>query len=71
MRTTPTPEHIASPQPAFMTIREFCAWSRIGRTATYKEIRSGRLKLRKVGAKSLVAIRDAEEWARSLPTAAA
>lgn len=71
MRTTPTPEHIASPQPALMTIREFCAWSRIGKTAAYREIKLGRLRLRKVGSKSLIDVSDAEAWRRSLPTASA
>jgi hypothetical protein len=72
MRTTPTtPEHIASPQPALMTIREFCEWSRIGKTAVYREIKVGRLVLRKVGAKSLIAMANAEQWLRNLPTASA
>jgi hypothetical protein len=70
MRTAPIPEHIASPQ-ALMTIREFCAWSRIGRTAVYREIKLGRLVLRKVGSKSLIAVTDAESWLRSLPIASA
>lgn len=69
MRTIPAPEQIAAPKPALMTIREFCEWSRVGRTAVYREIKCGRLVLRKVGAKSLILVSDAEAWLRSLPTA--
>jgi hypothetical protein len=54
-----------------MTIREFCEWSRIGRTAAYREIKLGRLVLRKVGSKSLIAVTDAEAWLHSLPIAKA
>jgi hypothetical protein len=54
-----------------MTIREFCEWSRIGKTAVYREIKVGRLVLRKVGAKSLIAMANAEQWLRNLPTASA
>jgi hypothetical protein len=69
---TPTPNKIASPPPAAaMTVPEFCRWARLGRTAVYREIKSGRLVLRKCGAKSLVLVDDAERWLRSLPTASA
>ena len=50
-----------------MTIAEFCAWARIGRTMAYAEIKAGRLVLRKAGAKSLVTRDAAETWLRSLP----
>jgi hypothetical protein len=68
MRTTSISDQIA-PAAAAMTVPEFCRWARLGRTATYREIRSGRLKLRKVGAKSLILVSDAETWLQSLPTA--
>lgn len=65
-----TPDQIASPPPpAAMTVAEFCQWTRSGRTAVYREIKSGRLVLRKFGAKSLILRSDAEAWLRSLPTA--
>ena len=69
MQTTSAPEHISSQGRALMTIREFCEWSRIGKTAAYREIKLGRLVLRKVGSKSLIAVADAEAWLQSLPTA--
>jgi hypothetical protein len=56
---------------AAMTVPEFCRWARLGRTATYKEVRLKRLRLVKVGAKSLILVADAERWLRSLPTASA
>ncbi|QAU44185.1 DNA-binding protein [Bradyrhizobium guangzhouense] len=54
-----------------MTIPEFCRWSRIGRTAAYREIKLGRLRLVKVGAKSLILVSDAERWLSSLSAVAA
>jgi hypothetical protein len=55
--------------PAALTIPEFCRWSRVGRTTVYREIKAGRLVLRKVGTKSLILMSDGEPWLRSLPTA--
>jgi hypothetical protein len=54
-----------------MTLREFCAWSRLGKTSAYREVNAGRLRLVKAGAKTLILMSDAEAWLRSLPTAAA
>ncbi|OAE96746.1 excisionase [Bradyrhizobium centrolobii] len=54
-----------------MTLREFCAWSRLGKTSAYREVRAGRLRIVKTGAKTLILMSDAEAWLRSLPTAAA
>ncbi|WP_454619041.1 helix-turn-helix domain-containing protein [Bradyrhizobium cenepequi] len=71
MPSTPTPDQIASSPPAAMTIPEFCRWARLGRTAVYREIKSGRLVLRKAGAKSLILVADAERWLGALPTASA
>ncbi|MHC2255105.1 hypothetical protein ACVILK_004797 [Bradyrhizobium embrapense] len=71
MPSPPAPDQIASPPPAAMTLREFCAWSRLGRTATYREIKLGRLRLVKAGAKSLILVADAERWLRALPAASA
>lgn len=40
----------------------FLEWASIGRTKAYAEARAGRLKLTKVGAKTLVLRADAEAW---------
>lgn len=50
-----------------MTVAEFCSRYSIGKTSLYREAAAGRLKLRKFGAATRIAIEDAEEWAASLP----
>lgn len=50
-----------------MTVQEFLSWARIGRTKFYKEVNAGRLTLRKVGTRSLVAVEDAQAWFDGLP----
>lgn len=49
------------------TIHEFCAWARCSRTTCYKEIKSGRLRARKVGYATRIDERDAEMWRQALP----
>lgn len=50
-----------------LTIEGFRARYNIGRTKTYEEINSGRLPVRKVGAKTLISVADAERWLAGLP----
>jgi len=59
----------AAELPAAMTIKEFSAWARLGRTSIYNHARAGRLKLRKIGDKTVILRADAEAWLRSLPDA--
>ena len=40
----------------------------IGRSTIYEEIRSGRLKVRKAGARTLISHEDAMAWLNALPT---
>lgn len=54
-----------------LSIDEFCRAYSIGKTKAYSEAKSGRLQLRKVGSKTVVARADAERWLNSLPTATA
>lgn len=54
-----------------MSVDEFCRWACIGKTKTYAEAKAGRLLLRKIGSKTIVLRTDAEQWLRSLPSAAA
>lgn len=49
------------------TVDEFLAWARIGRTKFYQEIKEGRLRVRKLGRKTLVLKVDATDWLSSLP----
>ena len=50
-----------------MSIRTFCKTYDIGRTSAYTEIRAGRLKVRKVGRRTIITADDAEEWLSRLP----
>jgi hypothetical protein len=50
-----------------MTVPDFCQRYRIGRTKTYGEINTGRLKARKAGRRTIIAEEDAEEWLSNLP----
>jgi excisionase family DNA binding protein len=49
------------------SVQEFCKRYGIGRSSAYQEIRAGRLKCRKLGARTLVPHDSAEEWLASLP----
>lgn len=55
--------------PEFLTVREFLHRYSVGRTTFYREAKSGRLRLRKLGAATRIARVDAEAWADSLPLA--
>lgn len=52
------------------TLNEFLAWARIGRTKAYQEIEAERLKVRKLGRKTLILRKDAEAWLENLPCGA-
>jgi hypothetical protein len=50
-------------------IASFCQRYGVGRTLTYDEIKSGRLRVRKCGRRTLITEDDAENWLRRLPSA--
>jgi hypothetical protein len=50
-----------------MSIAQFSEDYGIGRTKTCEELKSGRLRGRKVGKRTIIAEDDAEEWLRRLP----
>ena len=50
-----------------LTILEFAARYSIGRSKIYEEAAAGRIKLRKVGKKTLITVDDAEKWLAGLP----
>lgn len=54
---------------AALTVDEFCGWANIGRSKFYQEVNEGRIKLRKVGRKSIVTLSDANAWLEDLPEA--
>ena len=53
-----------------LTVDEFCGWASIGRSKFYEEVNAGRIKLRKVGRKSVITMADALAWVSNLPVAA-
>ena len=50
-----------------MTVIEFLNWSRISRTTFYKLVKDRKIPICKVGKRTLVRRRDAEEWLNNLP----
>ncbi len=48
-------------------IREICARTRLSRTSIYGEIKSGALKARKAGRRTVILAQDFEEWLEHLP----
>lgn len=50
-----------------MSVRSFCESVGIGRTRFYQEVKAGRLRVRKLGRRTLVTTDDAEEWLSNLP----
>jgi hypothetical protein len=50
-----------------MSLEHFCDCYGPGRTKAYEEIKSGRLRGRKVGRRTIITEDDAEDWLRSLP----
>jgi hypothetical protein len=68
---TSTQEAQASPPRRAWLIAEFCARNGISRRLAYDEIGSGRLKIRKVGRRSIVTTEDEDAWLASLTSPAA
>ena len=50
-----------------MSIAEFCERYGPGRTKTYEELKSGRLRARKIGKRTIITEDDAEDWLQRLP----
>ena len=59
------------PDALAVTVNEFCHINRIGRTTFYSEVKAGRIHLKKIGAKTLVPIRELYSWLERQPDAAA
>jgi len=58
------------PHKGAFSVNEFLAWSSIGRTVFYREVNLGRLKINKIGHKTVVTAENATAWLNSLPEAA-
>jgi excisionase family DNA binding protein len=50
-----------------LSVVEFCERYGLCRTKTYEELKSGRLRARKLGKRTLISIDDAEIWFQQLP----
>jgi excisionase family DNA binding protein len=50
-----------------MGLSQFCERYNIGRTLVYELIKTGRLRARKIGKRTIIAEDDAEDWFRRLP----
>jgi excisionase family DNA binding protein len=53
--------------PLAYSIAEACEAARVGRTAIYEAIRSGALRARKRGRRTLVLVDDLPRWLEKLP----
>jgi excisionase family DNA binding protein len=50
-----------------MSVDQFSVRYGLGRTKIYEEIKSGRLRARKCGKRTIISEDDAEDWLRRLP----
>lgn len=55
-----------TPNGAF-SIRDFCHWAGLGRTAVYEELKAGRLTPKKCGRRTIIPRIEAERWLATLP----
>jgi hypothetical protein len=69
-RTTVVPPMVPLGAPGSFTIPEFLERYKICRAKFYGEVRSGRLKLMKVGSRSLISFHSALAWERACETGA-
>jgi excisionase family DNA binding protein len=66
-----TPDSNRTTQPTRQqaySVENFGQVFNIGRSMIYEEIRAGRLKARKAGARTLITHEDAMAWLNALPT---
>ncbi|MBZ9655045.1 helix-turn-helix domain-containing protein [Phyllobacterium lublinensis] len=50
-----------------LTIQDFCQNYGVGRTFVFKEIKAGRLPIKKAGQRTLILRSDADLWLSALP----
>ena len=50
-----------------LSIVEFCERYGLCRTKAYDELKSGRLRARKIGKRTIIPVDDAEDWLQQLP----
>ncbi|WP_243286688.1 helix-turn-helix domain-containing protein [Geothrix terrae] len=52
----------SSPTKVALSVAEFCAQFSLGRSKAYEEIKAGRLRIVKVGRRTLITVTDAMAW---------
>jgi excisionase family DNA binding protein len=63
-----TPKPVAAGEKKLMVgIAEAARMMGVGRSTLYNEISTSRLKVRKAGKRTLIAVSDIEDWCRDLP----
>jgi len=67
IQNTTSERALRSARQRTLSIGEFSQRYGVGRTTTYEEIKSGRLRARKIGKRTIISVDDAEEWLRHLP----
>lgn len=50
------------------SVKEFCQWAGIGRTAAYAEMKALRLSAKKFGRRTIIPKSEAERWLSALPS---
>ena len=50
----------------FLSVREFCAWSGVGSSTFYNLVSAKKIKISKIGRKTVVHADDALLWAESV-----
>jgi hypothetical protein len=58
---------IDPPNPKLMRLAEFRHRYAVSNSQLYREVKAGRLRIRKLGAASRISCEDAEAWAANLP----
>ena len=67
MSDSPTPSDTSRSR-GLMTPSEFFETYKTSRSVFYREVQAGRIRIRKIGRSTRIALDDAEAWAASLPT---
>lgn len=55
-------------QPQGLSVLDACKFLGVGKTTLYEAIKQGRLKVRKLGKRTIIVRADLEEFLASLPT---
>jgi hypothetical protein len=59
---------VSLPADGALSVKDFCRWASLGRTAVYEEIARGKLKARKIGRRTIIPRAEARRWLNSLLT---